>query len=125
VTVQDINVAEKIFGLDVATLKGRTTKKKAIIVQNKEIKIPPELKAQCENLTFFIDIMFVNGMPMLTGIDNPVCFWYRNAMDLYEGIDRMLCFYNKNGFFVKTICADNEFRVLIKRIQDELGVMID
>ena len=79
----------------------------------------------------YIDIMFVNGMPMLTGIDDPVRFWScvplksRNATELYEGIDRILRFYNKNGFFVKTIRADNEFGVLIEPIQDELDVAID
>jgi hypothetical protein len=60
VTVEDVTNAEKMFGPDVASLKGRTTRSK------------PELKTQCSNLTFCIDIMFVNGMPMLTGVDDSI-----------------------------------------------------
>ena len=109
VTVEDVTNAEKIFGPDVASLKGRTTRSKAAIVRNDEIAVPPELKTQCSNLTLYIDIMFVNGMPMLTGVDDPIrhraCvpLKSRHAEELYDGLDKILRFYNKYGYLVKRI----------------------
>jgi hypothetical protein len=131
VTVEDVFNAEKIFGPDVASLKGKTARSKAAIVRNDEIVVPPELKTQCTNLTLYIDIMFVNGMPMLTRVDDLIrhraCVPMKSqhADQLYSGLDEILRFYNKHGYLVKRIRADNEFRVMLQPIQDNLDVEIE
>jgi hypothetical protein len=52
--------------------EGGTTKQKALVVWNDDIAVPHELKAQSQNLTFYMDSMFVNEMPMMTGVDDTV-----------------------------------------------------
>ena len=43
VTVEDVNIAERIFGPDVAAIKGRATRPKPPIVHEEQVEIPQEL----------------------------------------------------------------------------------
>ena len=88
---------------------------------------------QCEELTLYqyMDIMFVNGMPMLTGVNDPVHYCAcvplknRKAPELFNGLDKMLRFYNAHGFYVKLLCADNKFQCIMEKIQDDLDVQMN
>jgi len=128
VTVEAINNAETLFGPDIGTLKGKTTRRRADIVRSDEIAVPPELLEQSEDLILYIDIMYVNGIPMLTGLDDPVRhrdlipLARRHSPELYAALDKMLQFYNQHGFYVKEIRADNEFRSILEPIQDNLDI---
>ena len=56
VTVDDINVAEDVFGKDVFALKGKTTRKSPFAVTINTIEMPPEI-VKLHNDTFLgIDI---------------------------------------------------------------------
>lgn len=68
VTIDDV----KIFGPDIGALKGKTTRSRPAHVNDDIVEIPPEIATQHHDLTFCIDIMYVNGMPMLTGIDRSI-----------------------------------------------------
>ena len=46
VTIEDIETAEQIFGSDIGSLKGKTTRKKPIPVVDDYIAIPEELYAK-------------------------------------------------------------------------------
>ena len=87
VTTKDVDIAEKIFGKDVGTLKGKTTRPKAPIVKTDILEIPQEILAQ-EVLELCIDVMFVNGSPFLTGIDNTIK--NRSAIKLNAQTDEAL-----------------------------------
>jgi hypothetical protein len=65
-TPQDVEIAEKIFGPDVSTLKGKSTRRKPKIVRYDVIAVPRELKQRLLELA--IDIMFICSIPMLTAI---------------------------------------------------------
>jgi hypothetical protein len=68
VTAEDVNIAKKIFGGDIGTLKGKSTRHRPTPVIEDLMDIPPELLERQQNLTYCMDMMYVNGMPMLIGI---------------------------------------------------------
>ena len=128
VTSTDVDVAEKIYGPDMGTLKGKTTRKKPVPVKDDLVEIPPEIKSQHKNLTLDIDVMYVNGMPFLTAIDKSIR--YRSAVplanrtskSLYTAIDKIFRHYNKSGFTITDMNIDNEFKPIMDPIKDELGI---
>ena len=68
VTTDDIKIAEKTFGPDIGTLKGKTTRLKPLPVMNDYIEIPKELIRAQRKVTLCMDGMKVNGQSFLTTI---------------------------------------------------------
>ena len=130
-TERNVNITEKIFGPDVGSVKGKTTRRKPGAVKEDQIKVPLELIAEPDNLIYCMDLLYVNGMPMLNGIDKSV--WYRKvgplkdqtAESLYNGIDTVLCDYNKANMRIKVICCDNEFRTLMDEVADKVDIKME
>ena len=131
VTIEDINIAEKIFGADIGALKGKTTRRRPTPVKDDLVEVPPELIEQHHDLIFCMDVMYVNGMPMLTGIDRSVKHRSlvplddRKAIELYRGLDSIFRFYNGRGFLLKDINCDREFKPLMEEVADELDVKMN
>ena len=71
-TVKDVEIAEDIYGLDIATLKGCTTRKQPPIVIDDQVDIPDELVTAWNDLTLCIDNMFVQGQVFLTAINTTI-----------------------------------------------------
>jgi hypothetical protein len=128
VTPEDVNIAEKIFGGNIGVMKGKTTRRRPVPVKDDLVEIPPELLDQHGDLTYCIDIMYVNGMPMMTGIDKSIQFRglvpmdSRLAPELYRALDIILRVYNKRGYHIKTINCDGEFRTLMDEVSDGLDI---
>ena len=71
ITTDDVNRAEKIFRHEVGHLKGSTTRKTPRVIKEDPIEIPRELIHQHNDFRLYIDLFYVNGLPMLTTIDKP------------------------------------------------------
>jgi len=97
-------------------------------VRENLIKIPAEIKAEHKNLTLCIDIMFVNGQPLLIAINQSIPFHLlvplegRSKSDMYDALDKILRRYGQSGFRITSVHCDQEFRTLMGPVADELEV---
>ncbi|MGC9200312.1 MAG: hypothetical protein ACP5E5_15690 [Acidobacteriaceae bacterium] len=109
-------------------MKGKTTRKTPPRVKDDVVEVPRELKEKHKELPYYMDILYVNGMPMLTGIDGNIHYRSlvplenRTADELYSGLDKILRRYNDAGHIIKTIYCDQEFKPLMDQVKDELDV---
>jgi hypothetical protein len=60
VTVKDVNIADKIFGPDMSSLKGKSTRRKPKPVRRDLIEIPKEIITKHHNVELCMDTMYVN-----------------------------------------------------------------
>ena len=131
VTIEHVKLAERIFGKDVATIKGKTVRRAPPPVINDIIELPKEFYANNQDLTLCIDTMFINKMPFLMGIDTSIR--YRSVVPIengeaesyYKAIDVMFRTYNAADFRIQYIHCDQEFEPLFEPLQDDLGVTIN
>ena len=130
VTVEDVNIMEKIFGPDVATLKGKTTRHASTVARENLIDLPPKLKENVD-LILCMDLMYMQGIPMLTTMDTRIKFRVlvplknRTPSEIYEGLDLVLRHYNKAGFQIKDIHCDQEFKSMMNKVSDDLDVKMN
>ena len=117
---EDIDIADKMFGTDVATLKGKSTRKRPPIVRSDEIQIPRETLIEHCELELCIDIMFINESPLLTTIDKSIKYRgvgtlpSQHAAQIHKAIDFMLRKYKSAGFIIKMIHANLQFEILLE-----------
>jgi hypothetical protein len=74
VTTEDVDIAEKIFGPDVAILKGKMTCHAPIPVIEDRIEIPTELITTQYSVTLCLDGMKVNDISFLTTISKNLMY---------------------------------------------------
>jgi hypothetical protein len=72
VTTEDVNKAKKIFGADILSLRGKSTRRKSTTVREDVIEIPEELILQNRKKDLCIDIMYVNKCGFMTTIDQTI-----------------------------------------------------
>jgi hypothetical protein len=68
VTSIDVTNANKIFGPDLETLKGKTVRITPPPVATDYVQITKEIVYLNRNVTLAIDIIFVNGLPFMVSI---------------------------------------------------------
>ena len=72
IMVEDVTIAEHIFGPDVATLKGKSARRRPPTVRQDSIKVPEEILRLNKDIIMYIDNMFINRLPFLSTHDNRI-----------------------------------------------------
>jgi len=89
-------------------------------------EIPRALRTKISPLTLYLDIMYVNGMPMLTTVGFRIkCralvpLKNRTAESLYESLDNVLRQYNRATIYVTSIDSDIEFKTVFEDVEDNM-----
>jgi hypothetical protein len=77
VTTDDVNLATKAYGPDIATIKAKTTRSKPAPVTSNLVEIPDELLKVQKDVILSIDGMTINSLKFLTTISHEL--FYRTA----------------------------------------------
>jgi hypothetical protein len=73
-TTEDVDIAEKIFGPDVATLRGKMTQHAPVPIIEDRIKIPRELITAQYSVTICLNGMKANDISFLTMINKTLMY---------------------------------------------------
>jgi hypothetical protein len=131
VTTEDVNIAKKIFGADMLSLKGKSTRQKSTPVREDTVKIQEEPIANNRKIELCIDIMYVNECGFMTTIDRKIRFRIafpiknRTHDEYYRVLDMVLWLYNSAGFHIKTIHCNGKFHAMMEKVKDDLGVQMN
>ena len=68
IRIEDINIAQNIFGPDMATLKGKSTCKKPKPALEDWIELPKEILEKHSRIELCIDVIYINGVGLMTAI---------------------------------------------------------
>jgi len=118
IMIEDINIAEKIFGPNIGSLKGKTTRMKPSPVIEDFIEIPSELIEKQRNVVLCIDVLKINGIPFLSSVSRNIlyrtCEWTKHqTSSAYRSVlDNIFRIYNMAGLRIASIHCDNEFKPL-------------
>ncbi|MGL5934526.1 MAG: hypothetical protein ACRCZI_02770, partial [Cetobacterium sp.] len=125
VTVEDINVAQSVWGKDISALKGKTTRKKSTPVHGSEMKVPRDLLKLHRDVTMSIDIFFVTGIPFFLTLSHKIDFMSTTHLEnckivtIAKAFREVYMYYYNRGFRITMVLADGEFAPLKQLIQSE------
>ena len=74
VTLEDIAIAEEVFGPDTHASKGKTVGKAPPIIEVDHIKVPREILKLHNDVVMGPDVMKVNGLPFLLTVSSELKF---------------------------------------------------
>ncbi len=118
ITVRDVDNANRIFGPDLANLRGKMTRTKMECVRVEYVQIPWDFVQLHKYVMLVADVMFVNGLPFLVtslrGLSLVTIEHLpsRTAKRLAQTLERVFRIYTTAGFVVQTAMMDVEFEKL-------------
>ena len=126
-TVEDADVALKIWGKNIAALKGKTTRTTPSPVARDFVKVPQELLKLHREVFLTMDIFFVSKIPFFLTLSRRICFTAVNHLanrtvpQIFQAFKEIYQYYLQRGFRITTVHADGEFEPLQSLIQSLPG----
>ena len=117
-----------MFGPDIVALKGKTNRQTPKSVRYDTIEIPPKIREIQKDIFFCFDIMYLNGMPFMNGIDKTIKFHSKEPLSnmqaekIYQGLDVCLHVYNHDVRTVTEIRCDQNIPNIMDAVHYELCV---
>ena len=118
VTRRDALIAEKIFGPDIGSLKGKTVHRPPESVQIQLNDLPIDIMTEYQQVTLCGDIMFINKIPFFITISRHIHFGTvemianRQMDTILKSIKAVTAIYQQRGFQVTHLLLDGEFEPL-------------
>ena len=130
VSPRDVLITNELFGPDVGSLKGKTTRRAPPIVDSPvSVDLTTILKHYRE-VTLCVDFMYVNKVPLLVTLSRNIKFGTMEAVadrkeaTILKCIKGVVTLYRKAGFTVTTALMDGEF-VPLRGGLAELGLRLN
>ena len=127
--VEDVSIADEIFGQDVSTLKGKTMRSKAVEPISHHMEMPRAIQKAHQYVALSVDVMHVCGMTFLVTISSNLqfrtahCIPDRKADTFFDTLDKVFRIHNHhNEHVVKTIRCDKEFKPLMEHFKDDVDI---
>jgi hypothetical protein len=118
ITPLAVEHSNKLFGPDLAGVRGRTVRKRPEHVHIEYMDIPRSIVDRYPAVVLAVDVMFVDGIPFLVSVSRAINLItaeftpVRTAKNLANNIKNILRVYDRGGFRVTTLLMDNEFESL-------------
>ena len=129
-TREDILIAEKIFGPDLGSLKGKTVRRGTDHVEVASVPVPADLMSEYRTVIIGADIMFVNKLPFFVTISRNLKFGTavlitdQKHATLVKAVRDVRNIYKKRGFKTGAMLMDGQFEGLTGDLA-EFGVTLN
>ena len=127
---RDVIIANKLFGPDIGTLKGKTTRRGPPIVDSPMSVDTTSMLEHYGEVTLCVDLMYVNKVPLLVTLSRNIKFGTMEAVadwkeaTLLKCIKGVISLYQKARFKVTVTLMDGEFMPLCGGLA-ELGICLN
>ena len=128
VNPHDATNMHRVYGRNVHTVKGKTTRQTHQHVDSRLIPVPPEILNTRRDVTLCVDLFFVDGLVFLLSTSRYLRKISIEALDsrrlqlILPALRTIINQYNSRGFRVRSMHADNEFAPLRNQfLQPENG----
>lgn len=128
ITARDVSNAIRIYGPNLAGIRGKTVRRTPERVNTDKIEIPRDFQLLHCNVTLEADVFYVNEIPFLLSMSQKIkfltleCIPNRSSNTLTVALNRVVSLYRRAGYSVKIILLDMEFECLEEHLDVPINV---